>query len=154
VVVTVFLCTRLLIREEEVRPKIGKRVWAGVLATSLLISAGLSAADDDKQKQQKEPAASEVYEPGPAVKAPKLVHYVEPEFSANSKEAFVEGVVKVSAVVTTEGTASNCEIIHGLNSQEDSTAIKAVKLWRFQPGTKDGKPVNVRVTVEIEFHLM
>ena len=136
-------------------PQIGKRVWAGALAISLLVSAGLCRADDDKQKEQtKNAAAAEVYEPGPAVKAPKLVHYVEPEFSANSKEAFVEGVVKVSTVVTTEGTASNCQIIHGLNSEEDKTALNALKLWRFQPGTKEGKPVNVRVTVEIEFHLM
>jgi TonB family protein len=145
----------LLIREEYVCPQTGKRVWAGALAISLFISAGLCKADDDKQKEQtKDTAASEVYEPGPAVRAPKLVHYVEPEFSANSKEAFVEGVVRVSTVVTTEGAASNCQIIHGLNSEEDKTALKALKLWRFQPGTKDGKPVNVRVTVEIEFHLM
>lgn len=133
----------------------GKRVWVGTLAISLLVSAGFCRANDDKQKEPvKETAGAEIYEPGPAVKAPKLTHYVEPEFSANSKEAFVEGVVKVSTVITTEGTASNCQILRGLNAEEDKTALKAVKLWRFQPGTKDGKPVNVRVTVEIEFHLM
>lgn len=83
-------------------PQIGKRVWAGALAISLLVSAGLCRADENKQKEQsKNASAAEVYEPGPAVKAPKLVHYVEPEFSANSKDAFVEGVVKVSTVVTT-----------------------------------------------------
>lgn len=136
-------------------PQTGKLVWVRALAISLLLSAALCRADDDKQKEKtSDAAAAEVYEPGPAVKAPKLVHYVEPEFSANSKEAFVEGVVRVSTVVTKEGTASNCQIVRGLNSEEDKTALKAVKLWRFQPGTKDGKPVNVRVTVEIEFHLM
>lgn len=126
------------------------------IALGLLVPVGLCvASDDDKNKQgEKKPDGAEVYEPGPAVKSPKLIHYVEPEFSANSKEAFVEGVVKVSTVVTTEGTASDCQIIRGLNAEEDKTALKAVKLWRFQPGTKDGKPVNVRVTVEIEFHLM
>jgi TonB family protein len=70
---------------------------------------------------------------------------VEPEFSANSKESFVEGVVKVSTVVTTQETVSDCQIIRGLKAEEDRTALKAVKLWRFQPGTKGGKPVNVRV---------
>jgi TonB family protein len=137
-------------------PEFGKRAWVvAMIALILLVSAGPCRADDDKQKEQaKESAPQEVYEPGPTVKSPKLVHYVEPEFSANSKEAFVEGVVKVSTVVTTEGTVSTCQIIRGLNAEEDKTALKAVKLWRFQPGTKDGKPVNVRVTVEIEFHLM
>lgn len=145
----------MLIREEYVCPQTGKRAWVRALAISLLVSAALCRADDDKPNgKTRDAGASEVYEPGPAVKAPKLVHYVEPEFSANSKEAFVEGVVRVSTVVTAEGTPSNCQIIRGLNSEEDKTALKAVKLWRFQPGTKDGKPVNVRVTVEIEFHLM
>lgn len=133
----------------------GKRPFLVIAALGLLVASGLCRADDDKQKERgKDSAAAEIYEPGPTVKGPKLIHYVEPEFSANSKEAFVEGVVKVSTVVTTEGTASNCQIVHGLNAEEDKTALKALKLWRFQPGTKDGKPVNVRVTVEIEFHLM
>lgn len=96
----------------------------------------------------------QVYEPGGAVRAPKLVHYVEPAFSASSKEAFVEGTVKISTVVTMEGTPSRCEIMHGLNTEEDRTAMEALKQWRFQPGTKEGKPVNVHVTVEVVFHLM
>jgi TonB family protein len=145
----------LQIREEDVCPKFGKRAWIATVALALVISTAPCRADDDKQKQQvKDPVPQEVYEPGATVKAPKLIHYVEPEFSASSKEAFVEGVVKVSTIVTTEGTVSSCQVVRGLNAEEDKTAIKAVKLWRFQPGTKDGKPVNVRVTVEIEFHLM
>ena len=136
-------------------PQSGRRPWIVVTALSLLVASGLSRTNDDNQKEQaKDAATAEVYEPGPSVKAPKLIHYVEPEFSADSKEAFVEGVVKVSTVVSTEGTVSNCQIVRGLNAEEDKTALKAVKLWRFQPGTKDGKAVNVRVTVEIEFHLM
>ena len=101
----------------------------------------------------KKPAA-EVYEPGGAVKAPKLTHYVEPEFSSKSKEAFIEGVVKILTVVTAEGQPSESRVTHGLNAEEDKTALDALKQWRFQPGTKDGKPVNVRVTIEIAFHLL
>lgn len=126
-----------------------------VVALSLLVSLSLCRADDNKSKEQaKDNSGAEVFEPGSGVKAPKLIHYVEPEFSPNSKEAFVEGVVKVSTVVSSDGTVSACQVLRGLNAEEDRTALKAVKLWRFQPGTKDGKPVNVRVTVEIEFHLM
>jgi TonB family protein len=88
------------------------------------------------------------------VKRPKLIHYVEPEFSAKSKEAFVEGTVKISVVVTPEGVPSNYRVLSGLNAAEDRTAVEALKQWRFQPGTKSGQPVNVRVTVEIDFHLL
>ena len=108
---------------------------------------------------QTESAASrktvtEAYEPGGAVKAPKLIHYVEPEFSSQSKEAFIEGVVKISTIVTSLGLPSESRVTHGLNAEEDRTALEALKQWRFQPGTKEGKPVNVRVTIEIAFHLL
>lgn len=97
---------------------------------------------------------SAVFEPGGPVRAPKLIHYVEPEFSGASKEAFVEGTVKISTVVTTDGMPIKCEVVTGLNAEEDRTAVAALKQWRFKPGTRDGKPVNVHVTVEVAFHLL
>jgi TonB family protein len=35
----------------------------------------------------------------------------------------------------------------------DEKAIDAVKQWKFEPGTKDGKPVAVFATIEITFQL-
>ena len=99
-------------------------------------------------------ADKKVYEPGGDVKAPKLIHYVEPDFSPNSKEAFVEGTVKISTVVTTDGIPTDLHVTSGLNTEEDRTAMEAVKQWRFEPGTKSGHPVNVRVTIEVSFHLL
>ena len=110
-----------------------------------------SPAEEHKEKPD---PSKQVYEPGGAVKAPKLLHYVEPEFSAKSKEAFVEGVVKISTVVNVNGEATELKVISGLNAEEDRTASEALKRWKFQPGSKDGQPVNVRVTVEVEFHLL
>lgn len=110
---------------------------------------GFQAPGDTGKK-----TATEVYEPGGAIKAPKLIHYVEPEFSSQSKEAFIEGTVKISTVVTAEGHPSESHVIHGLNAEEDRTALEALKQWRFQPGTKEGKPVNVKVNIEIAFHLL
>ncbi len=95
-----------------------------------------------------------VYEPGGDVKPPRLRHYVEPDFSPSSKEAYVEGTVKLSTVVTTEGKPTDCRIVHGLSTEEDRTAMEALKQWTFEPGTKSGKQVKVRITVEIDFHLL
>jgi TonB family protein len=107
-------------------------------------------ADADDKTPQKDV----VYQPGGDVKSPKLIHYVEPAFSSSSKEAFVEGVVRISTVVKADGVPSDIHIAKGLNSEEDQKAMEAVGKWRFQPGTKNGKPVNVRVTVEVEFRLL
>jgi len=95
-----------------------------------------------------------VYKPGGDVKPPKLIHYVEPEFSPASKEAFVEGTVKISTVITRDGKPSECRVASGLSSEEDRTAMEALKQWTFQPGTKGDKPVRVQITVEIDFHLL
>jgi TonB family protein len=121
-----------------------------------LLSA--ESAENHAQKtsgdNKKQTTARAVYKPGPDVKAPKLVHYVEPEFSDSSNEAFVDGVVKISTVVSSDGVPTDLRVLSGLNSKEDGTAVEAVKQWRFQPGTKAGEAVNVQVTVEVDFHLL
>ncbi len=113
-----------------------------------------SRQSQDVAETKKNAQSEKVYEAGGDVKRPKLLHYVEPEFSPKSKEAFVEGTVKISTVVTPDGVPTNYRVLSGLNAEEDRTAVEALKQWRFQPGTKGGQPVNVRVTVEIDFHLL
>ena len=123
-----------------------------ILAIAGILRATNCVAGDTSGDTHKD--SNEVYEPGGDVKPPKLVHYVEPAFSSSSKEAFVEGVVRISTVVTPDGVPTELRVTRGLNSEEDRTAVEAVSKWRFQPGTKSGKPVHVRVTVEVEFHLL
>jgi TonB family protein len=118
--------------------------------------AGKSSASDNGAvlTPAKDSDNDPVYQPGKDVKPPKLVHYVEPQFSPSSKEAFVEGTVRISTVVTRDGIPTALKIISGLNAKEDETAMEALKQWRFAPGTKAGQPVKVRVTVEVDFHLL
>ncbi len=35
----------------------------------------------------------------------------------------------------------------------DQKAIESVRQWKFEPATKDGVPVAVRVNVEVQFRL-
>lgn len=139
-------------------PFSGKRKFATNFVLILLLACLTGALQGDQSHDssdsKKSPDSDKVYEPGGDVKRPKLIHYVEPEFSPKSKEAFVEGTVKISTVVTPDGLPTNYKVVSGLNAEEDRTAVEALKQWRFQPGTKGGQPVSVRVTVEIEFHLL
>jgi protein TonB len=107
-----------------------------------------------KTKDKKGQPAPTVYTPGGDVTKPKVIHYVEPQFSNSSKEAFVEGTVKLKTTVTPDGLPSDIEVTKGLNAEEDQSAVDAVKQWRFQPGTKGGEAVYVRVGIEIAFNLM
>ena len=125
-----------------------------LLATLAAICNAAQNSDSKKKEADPKTPPPPVYTPGGDVKAPKLTHYVEPEFSPSSKEAYVEGVVKISTIVTVEGTPTELIVVRGLNAEEDKTALKAAEQWRFDPGTKNGKPVYVKVTLEIEFHLL
>lgn len=139
-------------------PSAGERAISRRLGLVLLVCSAVFTAEGQQSRDgadtKKDSDNDKVYEPGGDVKRPKLIHYVEPEFSPKSKEAFVEGTVKISTVVTLEGIPTSYRVTSGLNAEEDRTAVEALKQWKFQPGTKDGQPVNVRVTVEIDFHLL
>jgi len=56
--------------------------------------------------------------------------------------------------VSSHGAPRNARVVRGLDKEIDEAVIAAVKQWQFAPGKKNGKPVAVRVQVEIEFHSM
>jgi len=50
---------------------------------------------------------------------------------------------------------SDCEVTRSLDDMYglDEEALKAVSQWQFKPGTMDGQPVPVLVTLELAFTL-
>jgi TonB family protein len=94
-----------------------------------------------------------VYKPGDGVSAPVLVREVRPQYTPDAKAAKIQGVVTLECVVKTDGTIGDVEVTTSLDAGLDQEAIKAVKQWRFEPGTKDGKPVPVLITLEMTFTL-
>jgi TonB family protein len=89
--------------------------------------------------------------PGAGVSAPVVVKEVKPRYTADAEHAGIQGVVTLECVVNTDGTVGEVEVTRSLDAGLDLEAIKAVKQWRFEPGTKDGKPVPVLVTLEMTF---
>ncbi len=136
------------------------RVAATVLAAVCTLAAAETVGQSGQQKSDQSQNAktdkdsSDVYIAGGDVKPPKVIHYVEPAFSPSSQEAYVEGVVRIAAVVNLDGLPANLEVTKGLNAEEDKLAVEALKQWRFKPGTKNDRPVRVKINVEINFHLL
>ena len=69
--------------------------------------------------------------------------------------AVLSGTVLLGAVVLADGTVGNVTVTRSLDTTFglDQEAVKAAKQWKFKPGTKDGKPVAVRVQIELTFTL-
>jgi TonB family protein len=84
---------------------------------------------------------------------PVLLHRVDAEYSDAARAAGVKGVVELRIIVDAAGNVLNPTVITGLGSGLDQKAIEAVSQWKFTPAYKDGKPVAMSKTVEINFGL-
>lgn len=93
------------------------------------------------------------YTPGGGVMAPRVIFKPDPEYSEEARKAKFQGNVTLSFVVDAEGHARNIHIQRSLGMGLDEKAIEAVKKWKFEPGMKDGIPVAVMVSVEVNFRL-
>jgi periplasmic protein TonB len=95
-----------------------------------------------------------VYRAGNGVTKPELLKKVEPEYSEEARKAKFQGVVVLYIVVDSSGNAINPRVMKSLGLGLDEKAMEAVKQWKFKPGYKDGKPVAVAATVEVNFRLL
>jgi TonB family protein len=50
--------------------------------------------------------------------------------------------------------AHNIRIVRSLGLGLDEKAIEAVTQWHFKPGSKDGQPVTIAATIEVNFKLL
>jgi TonB family protein len=100
-------------------------------------------------------SAQEVFTPGDGVSAPTVVTQVKPVYTAAAQEARIQGEVVLETIVLADGSVGDVAVTKSLDTATglDQQAIDALKQWAFKPGTKDGKPVAVRVNVEMIFTL-
>ena len=60
----------------------------------------------------------------------------------------------LAIIVDDKGLPRDVRVIRPLGLGLDQKAIEAVQKWRFRPGMKDGKPVAVSATIEVNFRLL
>jgi len=94
-----------------------------------------------------------VYRPGRGVTPPRPIYSPDPEFSEEARKAKYQGTCTLMIVVSADGRPTNIRVVNSLGMGLDEKAIETVRTWRFEPGQKDGHPVNVEMAVEVDFHL-
>jgi TonB family protein len=90
---------------------------------------------------------------GQGVSPPVPIQRPGPHYPKKARAAKVQGTVVVYIEVDTNGKPRNVRVVRGLGFGLDEEAIKTVEQWRFRPGYKDGRPVIVAATVEVNFRL-
>jgi protein TonB len=95
-----------------------------------------------------------VYRPGGAVSAPRLIKEVKPSYTNDALRHKIQGAVVLEAVVTVDGCPSQIRVVRSLDAGDlDAQAVAAVAQWQFEPGRLEGTPVDVLVTIHLDFRI-
>jgi TonB family protein len=94
------------------------------------------------------------YRAGGAVSPPTLLTQVRPPYTDEALQARIQGPVVLELIVRENGVPDAIRVVGSLDPGGlDAEAVQAVRQWRFKPGRIDGIPVDVLVTVIVNFHL-
>jgi|SRR5579862_3194705 protein TonB len=94
------------------------------------------------------------YRVGGGVSAPVPIFRPDPEYSEEARKAKYSGTVLLQVVVDVDGKTRDVHVVRSLGLGLDEKAIEAVNKWKFRPGYKNGQPVAVRATIEVNFRLL
>jgi periplasmic protein TonB len=94
-----------------------------------------------------------VYKVGGGISAPQAISAPDPDYTEEARRAKKQGTCVLWLIVDAAGRPRDIKVVRGLGLGLDAKAMEAVRQWRFQPALKDGKPVDVQISVEVEFHL-
>ncbi len=86
-----------------------------------------------------------------AVTAPRLISSVEPHFPSDTPQGPFSGITKVALLVDTDGKPQQVHVEQSLGPSFDKKAVAAVSQYRFHPALQYGKPVQVKICVEINY---
>ena len=88
---------------------------------------------------------------GNGVSQPSVISKVDPVLPDEPGADNLVGTVILSCVIGASGQAEEIHVVKSIDQAFDSKAIDAVSKWIFKPGMKNGVPVSVRATIEVNF---
>ena len=117
-------------------------------SSSTEVSLGGNFADTTNQPAA--PAAPVAL--GGEVRPARMISSVPPIYPAMAKSQHVAGDVRVDALVDANGRVITMKVVAG-PSLLHQAAMDALRQWKYQPATLNGKPVPMHLTVTIQFRL-
>ncbi len=90
----------------------------------------------------------------PGVTLPVPIFKPDPAYTKQARDAKIKGNVELMVVVGADGTVTSAKVQKSLDPGLDQNTVNTIKTWKFKPATKGGKPVPVKVTVEVSYKLL
>ena len=81
-----------------------------------------------------------------------LTYKVVPQYPLAARREFVQGTVRIRAIVGGDGSIKAIRVVKGACSLAQAAAA-AVKQWRYKPATIQGRPIEVDTTIDVTFSL-
>ncbi|HEY6321947.1 MAG TPA: energy transducer TonB [Thermoanaerobaculia bacterium] len=92
---------------------------------------------------------------GGAISRPQIIPgtKVEPRYTELARQAHLQGVVVLRAVIDERGNVIDIELRKRLRFGLDEEAVKAVSQWKFTPALLNGRPVKVFFDLTVVFEV-
>lgn len=128
------------------------RRWIGVVGLLVVCLAPAFAQDKPASLTEWNGRPVEHIGKENGVSAPVVMHSVAPVLPEPVRGRHPNGPV-LSMVVDTDGLPQNVHILKSSGDGEfDAVVVAAVKQYRFKPAMKDGKPVQVELSMEVNIN--
>lgn len=86
---------------------------------------------------------------------PSCIYCPSPAYSEDARKAKWQGTVVLQVVITTEGRATQIQVVKSPGLGLEDKAIEAVRNWQFKPALgPNGKPVATITPIEVTFRLL
>lgn len=89
---------------------------------------------------------------GGQIEAPRKIRHVDPIYPSIAKAARASGMVIIDAVISKDGSVKDAKVTRS-SPLLDRAALDVVLQWRYTPPTLNGTPVDVIMTVVVNFTL-
>ena len=89
---------------------------------------------------------------GGEIREPRKIRDVKPVYPAVAQQARVSGIVILETVIDRDGNVRDATVLRSVPLL-DEAAVDAVRQWQFTPTLMNGMPVEVVMTVTVNFSL-
>lgn len=131
------------------------RDWARAVTLQVgNVRESITVREKRSKTSRREPAGAPPVRVGGNIRPPTKTKDVRPVYPASMREAGREGSVPIEAIIARDGAVLSARVATAqVHPDFGQAAIDAVQQWQFTPTMLNGKPVEVVMTVTVDFEL-
>ena len=112
------------------------------------------SSDASEEMTESTPSRGKIYSMEDGIQPPRILYRPVPAYTQEARDAGVEGMLLLQVIIRRDGSVDSIKVLKGIGYGLDESAIRTIaEEWRFQPGTLNGKPVDVQAKIEVSFRL-